>query len=795
MKKLKKLWPYILIGFIVILFFHPLFKGYIPFPGDLLVGEYSPYSSNSYFGIAPGGVPNKGQGFDIIRMTFPWKEFAINSLATWQIPLWNPYNFSGTPFMPNFQSGFFYPFNLLLLIFGIIPGWAMYIIAQPILAGIFTFLFLRQNNLYKVASIFGAITFAFSSYMVVWLQYGIIGHAVLWLPIILFLIDKNIKKLTISTSFLLILSLTLSILAGYIQVSIYVFIFSFTYLIYKIISEKKKLTLVLNYLPVFILPLFLSAFQLLPTFDLFSQSARSSFSIDAIKNLLIPLYHTVTTFVPDFFGNPATRNYWLNGTYIERVTYIGVLPLIFIFISFFQKKFKPYWFFFAWAFFVYIFTLNTPFGLFINSLHIPFISTGVPTRIIFLFSFSASVLSAMGLNIWLKERKIVYKPLVIVGFIYLSLWIFVFIAPYYLKYPWISDLLVSKKNLILPSSIFILSLLALIPFRKYKNIATIFLIIIVFDLFYFFNKITPFSPAQFFYPQTKVVKEIKNLSGIDRSWGYGSGYIETNFQTHEKIYSAEGYDPLIIKRYMELVTMAKDGKILKTIPRSDVNISQGGKSLGENVYRKELLDLLGIKYITFKDNLLSNSWQPNEEVFPKDQYSLIWQDSPWQIYENKDALPRFFITSDYIVVSKNKALEKIYDKSLDLRKTLILEKSPSFQAAFTVAQKANLVSYSPNKIVIQALADKPSLLFLSDNYYNEWEVKIDGNKKEILIANYSFRAVEIPKGNHKVEFYYNPKSFKLGLGISALSLIFLVSFVGYNNVRFAYARKNSIIKK
>ena len=233
-------------------------------------------------------------------MTFPWKEFAINSLATWQIPLWNTYNFSGTPFMPNFQSGFFYPFNLLLLIFGIIPGWAMYIIAQPILAGIFTFLFLRQNNLYKVASIFGAITFAFSSYMVVWLQYGIIGHAVLWLPIILFLIDKNIKKLTISTSFLLILSLTLSILAGYIQVSIYVFIFSFTYLIYKIISEKKKLTLVLNYLPVFILPLFLSAFQLLPTFDLFSQSARSSFSIDAIKNLLIPLYHTVTTFVPDF---------------------------------------------------------------------------------------------------------------------------------------------------------------------------------------------------------------------------------------------------------------------------------------------------------------------------------------------------------------------------------------------------------------------------------------------------------------------------------------------------------------
>ncbi len=780
MNKINFFLPLILIGVIVLLFFFPIFKGNIPFPGDLLVGEYSPYSSNSYFGIAPGGVPNKAQGFDIIRMTFPWKEFAIESLETWQIPLWNPYNFSGTPFMANFQSGVFYPFNLLLLIFGIFPGWAMYIIAQPILAGIFTFLFLRQNNLSKVASIFGAITFAFSSYMVVWLEYGIIGHAALWLPLILFLIDKNIKKFTISTCFLLILSLTLSIFAGYIQVSIYVFIFSFTYLIYKIISEKKKLLLIINYLPIFVLPLFFSFIQLLPTFELFSQSTRSNFSADAIKDMLIPLYHTLTIFVPDFFGNPATRNYWLNGTYIERVTYIGVLPLIFIFISFFQKKSKPYWFFFAWALFVYLFTLNTPFGVFINSLHIPFISTGVPTRIIFLFTFSASILSAIGLNIWLKERKIIYKPLIIVGFIYLFLWVFVFIAPYYLKYSWILNLSVSKKNLILPSAIFILSLLALVPFRKYKNIAIIFLVIIIFELFYFFNKITPFSPAQFFYPQTKVINEIRKLSGIDRSWGYGSGYIETNFQTHEKIYSAEGYDPLIIKRYMELVTMAKDGKIPKELKRSDVNITQGGKSLRENVYRKKLLDLLGIKYITFKDDLLSNNWQPNNEVFPKEQYSLIWQDAQWQVYENKNALPRFFLTSDYILASnKTAALSFIYNKNIDLKKTLILEERPNILLDNKAKGNVKLILYSPNKVVFSVFASGNTLLFLSDNYYLEWNVKIDGELSKILIADYTLRAVAVPKGEHRIEFFYNPKSFRNGAVISLIGIILMVIITAY----------------
>ena len=774
---LRREYKYILLILVIVLgFFWPIFKGQIPFPGDLLAGEYAPYSSNTYFGIAPGGVPNKGQGFDIIRMTFPWKEFAIKSLETWEIPLWNPYNFSGTPFLANFQSGVFYPFNLLMLIFGIASGWVIYIIAQPILAGIFTFLFLRQNNLSKAASVFGAITFAFSSYMVVWLQYGIIGHAALWLPLILFLINKNIKKFTILTSFLLISSLTLSILAGYIQISIYVFIFSLTYLIYKIISEKKKFLLITNYIPIFVLPFFLSSFQLVPTLELFSQSARSNYSMDAIKNLLIPLHHIVTTFVPDFFGNPATRNYWLNGTYIEKVTYIGVLPLFFIFISFFQKKSKPYWFFFSWILFVYLFTLNTPFGVFVNSLHVPFISTGIPTRIIFLFSFSASVLSAIGLNSWLKERKITYWPFIIVGFIHFFLWIFVLIAPYFLKYSWISDLSVSKKNLILPSFIFILSLLALVPFRKYKNIAIIILIIIVFDLFYFFNKITPFSPAQFLYPQTKVFNVIKKLGRIDRSWGYGSGYIETNFQTHEKIYSAEGYDPLIIKRYMELVTMARDGKIPKIIPRSDVNIPQDGKSLRENVYRKKLLDLLGIKYITFKDDSLSNRWQPNNEVFPKDQYSLIWQDSPWQIYENNEVLPRYFLTDSFVVENdKEKILAKLYDDKRDAR-TVILEEELKIPIQKGEGE-VKLQNYSPNKITFSVDTNSNSILFLSDNFFPGWKVYVDNKINKIYRANYSFRAVPVLKGKHRVEFIYSPDSFKIGFIMSLIGFLSIVIYV------------------
>ena len=51
------------------------------------------------------------------------------------------------------------------------------------------------------------------------------------------------------------------------------------------------------------------------------------------------------------------------------------------------------------------------------------------------------------------------------------------------------------------------------------------------------------------------------------------------------------------------------------------------------------------------------------------------------------------------------------------------------------------------------------MLFLSDNFYPEWEAKIDNKNTKILKANYSFRAVSVPKGEHRVNFFYNPKKY------------------------------------
>jgi uncharacterized membrane protein YfhO len=74
--------------------------------------------------------------------------------------------------------------------------------------------------------------------------------------------------------------------------------------------------------------------------------------------------------------------------------------------------------------------------------------------------------------------------------------------------------------------------------------------------------------------------------------------------------------------------------------------------------------------------------------------------------------------------------------------------------------------YSPNQVKIEVALDQDGYLVLSDTYYPGWRAYVDGEEKEILRANYAFRAVPLESGRHTVLFKYDPLSFKVGLAIS-----------------------------
>jgi len=792
MKWFKKFWPGLLIFVVVLIFFFPVFKGQIPFPGDLLINQ-NPYSAQSYLGFAPGAYPNKAQGPDVIYEIYPWRYFSINQLKQGDIPFWNPHNFSGNPQMADFQTAIFYPANLLYFILPFNISWALIIMLQPFLAGLFMYFFLKKGiGLKDFPSVVGGISFGFSSYMTVWMEYGNIGSTLLWLPLALlfvkYYIDKPSAKLLLGFSFIL----SLVILAGYIQGAFYIYVLCFFYRTFLMFCKKEEFTKhKKNFLFLIsaLLPLALTSFQILPTLQLFSQSTRGAYSLLQIQKNLAPIYNWLTIAIPDFFGNPATRNYWIDGTYIERVMYPGTVILFFAIYAIFTKtKFLEKRFFLIVSLFSLIIATNLPLVKYFYLIPIPLISTTIPTREFSVLIFSLIILGAIGLDKLLTENIFKNKFVFVYLGLLISVWLIVLLTARF--HPSLSpNLKISLHNLVIPSVLVVLTCLSI--FIKRINNKLFFILIlclVVFDLFYFFNKITPFASSSLTYPDTPIISYLKTHAGINRFWGYGSAYVASNFQSVDGTFSPEGNDPLHVSTYGQLLSSSVNGEFPKALPRPDANVAPGygTDDLKTNQFRKRVLDLLGVKYILQKQDFV-NAWEQTDlSTFPSDQYQLINKIFPWQLYENKTVLPRFFLSSDFVLAgSKVQALSLIYDKNLDLKRTLILQKTPNITIDKNSTGNVKLISYTANKIIFQTESSGNQLLFLSDNYYPEWKALIDGRKSEILIADYTFRAVAVPKGKHTLEFIYDPTSFYEGLLISFLGVL---SILGYGIISLRNAK-------
>lgn len=772
-----------------IFFYKSIIHGYIPFPGDLLISEYNPWKTYSYLGYVPGSFPSKAQYFDVLRQLYPWKTLTLNQLRLGELPLWNPYNFSGSPLLANFQSAVFYPFNMIYFFFPQVVAWSILVILQPLLAGLFTLFYSRKIGLSKFGSFFAAISFAFSSFMTVWVEYNTIGHVILWLPLILLSIEHLIDKKTGFWMLIFVFSLVSSLLSGHIQIFVYMFTFVAFYCFFRILTSNKKIFLFL-----FLIPLGIGGVQLVSGLELIREAARSAHTYDfLIHKILIQMWQLVMIVVPDFFGNPATRNYWVKDTYVGDVISIGLVPLFFILITFFRKSNFFIRFFWVSSFVVLIFITNNPITQLLYHFDIPFISSSASNLAVFILCFSLSMLCGFGVDVWQKEikgfKKYLYLSLPIF-ILFVGLWIIVLILPKLHVFDWDSNLSISSHNLFYSTILFVLALvfLAIPIFNKKLQFAVLICLLLLhgFDLWRSFEKFNPFSPAETVFPSTPIFDFLKENSAINRVWGYGTAAIEANFATQYGLYSADGYDPLYPKRYGEFIQASRDGKIqtqFTTQTRSDALITPGfGEiDLPSNVNRLKVLDLLGVKYVL--DRVENKS---TEKTFPKERFRLIYEKDGWKIFENLKALPRAFLASDYKVFGNNQEFEKLFfNKNFDPSKTILLEENPIYYSSSERASASEsrslssvqLVSYKPNKISISTRTDTNQLLFLSDTYYSGWKAFVDGKEAKIYRADYAFRSINVPKGKHKINFVYDPKSFKAGFGISILSFTLLAIFL------------------
>ncbi len=90
-----------------------------------------------------------------------------------------------------------------------------------------------------------------------------------------------------------------------------------------------------------------------------------------------------------------------------------------------------------------------------------------------------------------------------------------------------------------------------------------------------------------------------------------------------------------------------------------------------------------------------------------------------------------------------------------------------------------LVSYSPNKLVYHARAGSDRLAVFSEVYYDAgWEAFINGSPVEHFRVNYILRAMEVPQGEHEIEFRFRPKGYFRGEWVSLAGSLILLFITG-----------------
>ncbi len=96
---------------------------------------------------------------------------------------------------------------------------------------------------------------------------------------------------------------------------------------------------------------------------------------------------------------------------------------------------------------------------------------------------------------------------------------------------------------------------------------------------------------------------------------------------------------------------------------------------------------------------------------------------------------------------------------------------------------ADIKKYSQRDIEIEATSSNGGFLVLTDTFYPGWKVFIDGKESKIYHANYIFRAVEIPKGNHIVKFEYKPFFYAVGKIVSMFSIFCLIFYFLFGKIK------------
>lgn len=753
-------------------------------------------------------------GMDTFALSYFARHFYTTFVESFgRFPLWDPTVFGGLPFVEGMHGDIFYPPTLALFFMDTMRMWGWKMVLHIILAGVFTFMWLRELGLRREIALFGGLVFMMGTDLVSLVLPGGDGKLMVsaLAPLAFWLTERVVRSRRISDYAWLSLGIALLVFTSHMQAA-YFCIWGFSlYFLFRVAqiwradrNSASAAAAVGAFAVAGLLGVGAASVQFFPPLEYLREwSHRAERTVDAdpetayefATSYSINPEEVVSLIVPDFAGHQAqtmTRpdTYWGRNPLKLNNEYAGLVPLILAGLLLLRRRSAQTWFFVGLGLLTIFYALGANTPLFRLFYQIPGVRLfRSPSIIIFLYGLTVATLGALGLQralawatggtdeqrsarryLWITTGVFGVLALLASAGVIMDVWTTVIYAPppdsskvqslaaaepFIRNGFWIAFLLVAAVAAIWEGHA-----------RGIYGARTVVILVALLAFFDLYRAGRPFVESTVLMNQQlapmfqsddaiQFLQQRKQAGEVFRVFDTTGGGLTANRMAIFGLEQIAGHHGNEIGRYRSLVG------------------GDGVANLAPPDFR--LLDITNTTYVV------------SSGVLEIPGLTEVYRGRSALVYRKDSAHPRAFLVGQSVVLPDNQAVAAMLGGEVDTRTTAILpEAAPSdLNLTGAPAGQVEWVERGANELRLRVQTDRDALLMLLDNYYPAWKATVSGQPVEILRANSTFRAIPVKAGQHEILLRYDAGGLRTSAFISAalLALLIAVALLGSREIR------------
>ena len=746
---------------VLVFMFQPLTQDYVNLPVDFLK-TLSPwaYATSDRTAVNP-------QINDITLQIVPWAHQVRESWKSLTPPLWNHLSACGYPLLASAQSSALSPLRILGLPLSLGHAMTFEAAMKILIALTFMFLWCRRRGYSELASVAGAVAFGFSSFILVWLHFPLITTACL-VPAVFYLIDLLAERFTYTRFVMGAVVWTAMLFGGHPETVSHTFFIAALYVAWIVFVERvtagRMRTFLLSLFGVLAVAGLLSLPLLAPFFEAVPKSKRFHDLQAATTSAEVPFSdaHSAKLLVqPQFFGElPYETKPW-GPAHAESISgfagTLGIAAWFVLLVHVIRKR--------AWRSREMFFVLATVFvvGIILSwpgvreVFHLVF-QLAANARLRLFLCLLLAIQSAAAIDVFVRDRASAFIGLGAATALLLGVTLTADFAV-----PEHGD--ASIEALLPGFGVLLLAFIA-VSFKR-KDFATLLLLVAVLgELWETTGNWNPVVSNEWMYPKTPLLTKLDELTADIppndpyRITANGPAF----FPNVAAVYGYEdirAHDPMANGRYIGLLSLI-------------INYDAANYFAEWNEFERRLIDYLNVRYIVAT---------PNAVLPPR--YPMLYDGVDGRIFENPDALPRFFAARNVILEFRDTYFHQNLKATEDWANTAFLEnltieaeeqRDDFFKPrpADTPIATTQILEAAPTEYRLHVKAPRYSLIVSSVPWWSGWKVERNGARIEPVRVNGGFLAFTVPPGELDVRVWYDPWTFRFGVIIALATVAGLI---------------------